>query len=244
MFGPLFVLKWKGTICPCLESSSEREARNALELLQNLPILWDRNGASEGGASGLVGKLFSSSKKKTGIPSTLCFIDGNDGPIIQVEPQPQQSDTGLDDNDSSPLQQSAGYIKTLPLFEVKVVECKDDSTINLGTRIGGKPKKLLTFQVVQHEESYSPETIQQALLKLVDWEQSRLSEDERPLDLEMNRAQKAAHFVEREIELKRKKSERDKRKSKYMNMSRKGGGGMKYTAIAMANRADNSNSIT
>jgi hypothetical protein len=55
----------------------------------------------------------------------------------------------------------------------------------------------------------------------------------------MNRAQKAAHFCQRELELKRKKSERETRKQKYLNMSRKhggGGGGMKYTAIAMANR--------
>lgn len=49
----------------------------------------------------------------------------------------------------------------------------------------------------------------------------------------MGRAAKAAHFARREIELSKTKREREKRKAKYME----GSGGLKYTAIAMANRA-------
>lgn len=47
------------------------------------------------------------------------------------------------------------------------------------------------------------------------------------------RAQKAAHFAKREIELQQKKREREQRKAKYL----KEAGGLKYTAIAMANRS-------
>lgn len=229
-------------MCPCLENGEERAARNALEVVADLPILWNRNLKEESPAS-FVGKLFSSSSNKNnGIPSTMTFLDGNDGPLLQVEPQNDTTDT---EDLSSPLKQSTGYIKTLSLSEIKVVEYKDtnDNTITLGTRVGGKPRKLLSFQVVQHDDT-SPQEVQQALQVLIAWESNRIPEDEREVEMDMNRAQKAAHFCQRELELKRMKSERDKRKAKYMNMSRKnGGGGMKYTAIAMANRAD-ANTIT
>jgi len=120
---------------------------------------------------------------------------------------------------------------------IKDVVCKH-KTLTLNTRVGGKPKKLLEFQVVQHDELLSPENVQQAFQFLVEWEHNRIPEEDREVELDMNRAQKAAHFCQREIELKRVKGEREKRKQKYLNMSRKNGGGMKYTAIAMANRAD------
>jgi len=47
------------------------------------------------------------------------------------------------------------------------------------------------------------------------------------------KAQQLKHFAQREIELKQLKKERDNRKAKYV----KEAGGLKYTAIAMANRS-------
>eukprot|EP00581_Thalassiosira_minuscula_P012254 CAMPEP_0183717634 /NCGR_PEP_ID=MMETSP0737-20130205/11198_1 /TAXON_ID=385413 /ORGANISM="Thalassiosira miniscula, Strain CCMP1093" /LENGTH=313 /DNA_ID=CAMNT_0025947107 /DNA_START=92 /DNA_END=1033 /DNA_ORIENTATION=+ len=47
------------------------------------------------------------------------------------------------------------------------------------------------------------------------------------------KAQQIKHFAQREIELKKMKKEREDRKAKYV----KEAGGLKYTAIAMANRA-------
>lgn len=41
------------------------------------------------------------------------------------------------------------------------------------------------------------------------------------------------HFAERELEMKKMKKDRENRKAKYV----KEAGGLKYTAIAMANRA-------
>jgi len=48
-----------------------------------------------------------------------------------------------------------------------------------------------------------------------------------------DRAKKAAHFAKREIEMKKQKREREQRKARYL----KDTGGLKYTAVAMANRA-------
>jgi hypothetical protein len=48
------------------------------------------------------------------------------------------------------------------------------------------------------------------------------------------RAAKAAYFARREFELSQQRKEREKRKARYLE----GGGGLKYTAIAMANRAE------
>jgi hypothetical protein len=251
MFGPLFVLKYKGKICPCLENAQERAARTSLQLLSNLPILWlrDQDDALQGTIT-FVGKLFSKSKSRGGIPSVLCWIDGEYGPILQVQPQSSFNERE-NENDDAPLQQSAGYIKTLSLNEIKTVECNNnhDQTITLSTMVGGKPKKLLVFSVISHdEECTTPTNITQALQCLVDWERERIAQQDRVDDnndstdmMTMNRAQKAAHFCQRELELKRKKSERETRKQKYLNMSRKHGGGMKYTAIAMANRDCSSN---
>lgn len=48
-----------------------------------------------------------------------------------------------------------------------------------------------------------------------------------------DRAKKAAHFAKREIEMKKQKREREQKKSRYLKET----GGLKYTAVAMANRA-------
>ena len=48
------------------------------------------------------------------------------------------------------------------------------------------------------------------------------------------RAQKAAHFAKRELELQQTKRDREKRKAKLVAES----GGLKYTALAMAGRSE------
>lgn len=59
-------------------------------------------------------------------------------------------------------------------------------------------------------------------------------EEELPVVGIRHRAQKAAHFAKREIELREKKRSREKRKAGHMqSMS---SGGLKYTAMAMANQ--------
>ncbi len=48
-----------------------------------------------------------------------------------------------------------------------------------------------------------------------------------------DKARKVQHFAQREIEMKKQKRDREARKAKYVQ----GAGGLKYTAIAMANRS-------
>ncbi|KAL7558965.1 hypothetical protein ACA910_006308 [Epithemia clementina (nom. ined.)] len=83
---------------------------------------------------------------------------------------------------------------------------------------------------------------------LVEWERQRrlqsfddydLEDDEeednnRPGNFLTQRAQKAAHFAQREIELQQSKRQREQRKAKFMENN--GTGGLKYTALAMMQR--------
>jgi hypothetical protein len=48
-----------------------------------------------------------------------------------------------------------------------------------------------------------------------------------------DKAKKMQHFAQREIEMQKTKREREARKAKYV----KDAGGLKYSAIAMANRS-------
>ncbi len=48
-----------------------------------------------------------------------------------------------------------------------------------------------------------------------------------------DKARQVQHFAQREIEMKKQKRDREARKAKYVQ----GAGGLKYTAIAMANRS-------
>jgi hypothetical protein len=88
---------------------------------------------------------------------------------------------------------------------------------------------------------------------MVEWERQRraaitaaaghddddiVDEEEKQGNFLTKKAQKAKHFAQRELELQQTKRDREKRKSKLV-----GEGGLKYTAIAMANRTTE-NSLT
>ena len=108
-------------------------------------------------------------------------------------------------------------------------------------------KELLRFCILQNE-SLIPCSDEQRNLTfhhcsvLIEWERQRrrslgldqfddLEEEDQPNFLTA-RAQKAAHFAKRELELQQTKRDREKRKQELLQAS---GGGMKYTALAMAN---------
>ncbi len=78
-----------------------------------------------------------------------------------------------------------------------------------------------------------------ASLKAVDAYESDDDDEEDVPNFLTRRAQKATHFARREIELQQTKRDREKRKSKLIQET----GGLKYTALAMANRSPDS-SIT
>jgi hypothetical protein len=80
--------------------------------------------------------------------------------------------------------------------------------------------------------------VKEWFIHMIEWDgrrQAAIPEEDREIeDPGMNRAQKAAHFAKREIELQQTKRDREKRKAKLVKET----GGLKYTAIAMANRTD------
>jgi len=101
-------------------------------------------------------------------------------------------------------------------------------------------------ETIDHE--HDREEIIQALKMLIQWDAQRRAsqpeggeeeEDDDEEDEEGRgglgqRALKMKHFAQREIELKRVKKDREDRKARYLKDS----GGLKYTAVAMANRAE------
>jgi hypothetical protein len=118
------------------------------------------------------------------------------------------------------------------------------------------PKELLRFVVLQSDVTteYVPaasdvrndmvhslavliEWNRQRRQKLIesgeDWEDDDDDEDDQPNFLAA-RAQKAAHHAAREYEMQQVKRDREQRKAALVSQV---GGGLKYTAIAMANRA-------
>ena len=70
---------------------------------------------------------------------------------------------------------------------------------------------------------------------LAEWQKNRQPnmEEDIPAAGLKQRAMKAAHFAKRELEMRETKRSREQRKAKYIQES----GGLKYTAVAMANRA-------
>jgi hypothetical protein len=231
-----------------MEGSQDKAARKALARLDHLDVMWLRDNKGDGdGGTNMFEKIFPSSQKKKatdGIPSTLVLLDGDaeqGQPLLQIVPKPQENSPP---STTGGLQQSAGYIKTISLNEIQTVDHKGDNIIALRTTVGGKSKTLFQFQVCSdnNDNDDNVEHVQNALQILITWETNRIPEEEREMHTtttdSLNRAQKAAHFCQRELELKRLKNEREKRKAKYIGMMAKTGGGLKYTALAMANRED------
>ncbi|CAB9524095.1 expressed unknown protein [Seminavis robusta] len=106
---------------------------------------------------------------------------------------------------------------------------------------GQKTKEWIKFSVDgQQEQQGARNMFVHNLQVLMEWDKVRRNNCG---ELEYNetsaasslraRAQKAAHFARREIEMKQTKKSREERKAKYVQES----GGLKYTALAMARNA-------
>jgi hypothetical protein len=224
--GPLFILKWKGAICSCLESTEDASARRSLKELTNLRVKWHRKGLSIGST---LSSWFGGAAKDTSkdaVDAVLLWVDTDKGPEIQI--QPQQAATGADGEIS--LKQSAGYMKTIPLSKVDMVKVHESALI-LQT---DKGVDLVSIEIVGKDAM----AVRDCFILMIEWDGRRRAaipeEDRETEDPGMNRAQKVAHFAKREIELQQTKREREKRKAKLVKET----GGLKYTAIAMANRME------
>mmetsp|Transcript_9095 Transcript_9095/g.13982 ORF Transcript_9095/g.13982 Transcript_9095/m.13982 type:complete len:249 (+) Transcript_9095:19-765(+) len=240
--GPLFLLRWKGGICPCLEKPEDKGARLGLELLSGLPLKWYRTGRDAKSIGGMVSNWFGGSSSKSqasdvdAVDSILEWIDAEKGPELQIKPQ-QQENPG-----SGLKRQSAGYIKTISLSQIDKVSKSQNDTNSSFIILQSEKKEnssntdLATLSVPKSDS----EQIKEAFTQLVEWDGRRraaIPEEEREIDEETGfkqRAQKAAHFAKREIEMQKSRREREKRKASLVKET----GGLKYTALAMANRMD------
>jgi hypothetical protein len=233
--GPLIILRWKGAICPCLESGEDKAARRSLEILDGLQVRWYRAGKDSNKSLGgmMSGWFGTTASKDDAVEASLVWIDAEKGPELQIKPQ----QIVAEDGELSLKKQSVGYIKTIPLKQVDKVVLHDESNISLqAKKENGKYQDLAIIGIIVGDAK----EIHDALCHMQNWNTRRLEsipEEDREVDEEVGirqKAQKAAHFARREIELQQQRRERDKRKAEYV----KGSGGLKYTALAMANRSD------
>lgn len=216
-------------ICSCLESTEDASARHALTELSNLKVKWHRKGLSIALGSTLSSWFGGSSKdnpSKDAIDAVLLWVDTEKGPELQIKPL--QSGTSVEGELS--LKKSAGYMKTLPWSKVEKVKVHEKICVLQSE----KGEDLVSIEIVSKDAS----AIKDCFVLMIEWDGRRraaIPEGDREMDDPgMNRAQKAAYFAKREIELQHTKRDREKRKAKLVKET----GGLKYTAIAMANRTD------
>jgi hypothetical protein len=161
-----------------------------------------------------------------------------------------------DRNASSP---SVGYKLHVLVRRVDRVTLEGNDVVLLAKKLDPQQpaKQLLRFELLgasSSSASAAPATSEQRnvavhhLSVLVEWErQRRISmgyhdgngnyredEDDDQPNFLAARAQKAAHFARRELELQQTRRDREKRKAKLVQET----GGLKYTALAMANRGE------
>lgn len=225
MPGPLFLVSL-GFLYPCFEKEENRSARQAITYINtHSKILWFAK--REQNPSFI--KSFFTKEQKDGSKATIQLVDNDDAyPEILVTPDKIQE---------------VGYKLNLLLRRVDRVSADNKSgQITLFSRKpkDGPPKELLHFLVL--DNSGMPIVDDQRnlfvhhLSVMVEWERQQRPiedwEEEEEGNFLQAHTKKAAHFAQREVELQKVKRDRESRKAKLVQES----GGLKYTALAMANR--------
>eukprot|EP00980_Cylindrotheca_fusiformis_P026145 scaffold15472_cov117-Cylindrotheca_fusiformis.AAC.9 len=240
--GPIFSLRVFGVFCPCFEKEEDKGARTALHELNALGKVVDWHIGNKGGAKGFVRSLFRQNTDETPpTPSQLRLVDGtkdsiNNGdpfPELQIKPLPSLGELSTN---GKRKKKTVDYRLDIPLHHICSIESEEPSMLVIVTRDvhsteeteGTKEAARLSWQSVDHRDAVSLD-----LKVLVEWNKNRQPEveEEFAADGIKSRAKKAAHFAKREYEMHETKKSREKRKQKFLQ-----GGGMKFTALAMANK--------
>ena len=234
MLPPIASLKLLGLICPCLESNAA--ARTAAWSLSAVRVRWSRPSSpkSASGMSSSVKGLFSMFTSASGgsdeatiesadlLEGVLVVADSSNGPSLAIDSQ-----------------------ISIPLRHIQSIESTSNG-ITIQTAEETIQVQVLTEEGNEADESAKNETLDNLQI-IYEWERTRQEkllsegiseEDQYPDSVKTSnvigdRAKKIQHFAQREIELQKTKREREARKAKYV----KDAGGLKYTAIAMANRS-------
>eukprot|EP00536_Pseudo-nitzschia_multiseries_P008582 jgi/Psemu1/241347/estExt_Genewise1.C_2200002 len=258
----MFKLRIKGVICPCCEGSENKSARQSLQSFNRLgsSVTWQtaakRSAARS--AAGFVQSMFGGSNSNDSgetddEASTLCrvkLVDATKESINCGEPYPelqicpQQKQPGRGTIGDGPLKRSSAmsFQLDIPLHHIQRIESADTLAVVIYTKDvhaiderKAKTEKEAARLAFQSSDDRDAACLD--LKVLVEWNKHRQPEveEELPADGIRNRAQKAAHFAKREIELREKKRDRERRKAGHM--SSMASGGLKYTAMAMANQS-------
>ena len=192
----------------------------------------------------------SHTDEKPPTPSQMRLVDqtkdsinyGQPYPELQIVPRPQEpgSQGSLDPGaNAGPLgglmkQNAMSYQLDIPLHHVLRVESIEPTMLVIVTKdvhssnenASEKEAVRISFRSSDDRDAASLD-----LKVLVEWNKQRQPdiEEELPAAGIRQRAQKAAHFAKREIEMREKKRDREKRKAEHM----KGTTGLKYTAMAL-----------
>lgn len=198
------------------------------------PIAGDDNDGSSSGGGG-----------QDDVEARLVLRDNADAsePEVFVDPIPPPAAEG-----EAPPSQAVSYKLNIALRRVDRVTLVGDAVVLLAKPMekDQPPKELLRFVALNADTGLpvndeGRNMIVHHMAVLVEWERTRRraagfaedddNEEDQPNFLRA-RAQKAAHFAKREYELQQTRRDREKRKAKLVSES----GGLKYTALAMANR--------
>mmetsp|Transcript_103700 Transcript_103700/g.237469 ORF Transcript_103700/g.237469 Transcript_103700/m.237469 type:complete len:172 (-) Transcript_103700:213-728(-) len=120
----------------------------------------------------------------------------------------------------------------IELVSIKLVEKQDNAGLRL---IGSCGDLLLSLQA---SDGQVCEVWVAALQEAIGWARSAGETQDRPksaVDTMKEKAKKELYFQKKDMSLKKQKKQREKRKEELMQQV---GGGLKYTAVAMANMAD------
>lgn len=276
--GPIVSLRFWGLICPCLESSENKSARQSLNQLNRLGSVVDwytppkkqssvataataafrglfgqRSGSSVSDGTG--GDAGAGSDAPT--RASLKIVDatkdeinyGAPYPSLELKPlpqnpQPEQHQDNATGDGLMRRQNAMSYQLDIPLHHIIRVTPLENSDNLL----------VIVTRDVHHgvEDNAQKEACRIGFLTssdrdaacldlqvLVEWNKHRCGPDGIEEDLPAagirQRAQKAAHFAKREIEMREKKRDRERRKAGHMQGTT---GGLKYTAMAMANNSN------
>jgi len=188
-------------------------------------------------------------------------VDGHAEIIIDPTSSPLQHQSSFNENDASntvgtpsatnsPAPSFQLHIKLSRVDRVTLDGSNDIVLLARPVRGNNKAKELVRFIVLnQHDNCVAKaeerNLFQHHLAVLVEWERQRRAandiydddddEEDQPNFLQA-RAAKAAHFAAREVEMKQTKMSREKRKAKLVAES----GGLRYTALALASRTNDS----
>jgi len=163
--------------------------------------------------------------------------NGDPYPELQICPQKAQAGNKITNNAMS-------FQLDIPLHHIQRVESVDtlmlviySEDINtMDEKKVGTEKEAARISFLSSDDRNAASL---DLKVLVEWNKHRQPdvEEDLPATGLRQRAKKAAHFAKREIEMREKKRDREKRKAEHMQSM--ASGGLKYTAMAMANQGIN-----